>query len=89
MIILLFFWYSDIYECIEISDLLPSYLVSYALVLPFVLLTFCFVVKDKEVPAPEDVEAVVEMEQYNKKRHLNVVFIGHVGRSICFTIFPK
>jgi peptide chain release factor subunit 3 len=46
-------------------------------------------VKDKEVPAPEDVEAVVEMEQYNKKRHLNVVFIGHVGRSICFTIFPK
>ncbi|KAG6738645.1 hypothetical protein POTOM_058265 [Populus tomentosa] len=35
-------------------------------------------VKDKEVPAPEDVEAVVEMEQYNKKRHLNVVFIGHV-----------
>uniref|UniRef100_A0A6N2LJZ0 Tr-type G domain-containing protein n=1 Tax=Salix viminalis TaxID=40686 RepID=A0A6N2LJZ0_SALVM len=35
-------------------------------------------VKDKEVPAPEDVEALVEMEQDNKKRHLNVVFIGHV-----------
>ncbi|KAB5512421.1 hypothetical protein DKX38_029449 [Salix brachista] len=34
-------------------------------------------VKDK-VPAPEDVEALVEMEQDNKKRHLNVVFIGHV-----------
>ncbi|KAJ6744609.1 TRANSLATION FACTOR [Salix purpurea] len=35
-------------------------------------------VKDKEVPAPEDVEALVEVEQDNKKRHLNVVFIGHV-----------
>lgn len=57
--------------------------------LPYFLLIFCFVVKDKEVPAPEDVEALVEMEQDNKKRHLNVVFIGHVGRSIYFTSFPK
>ncbi|KAJ6763609.1 hypothetical protein OIU79_024202 [Salix purpurea] len=35
-------------------------------------------VKDKEVPVPEEVEASVEMEEDNKKRHLNVVFIGHV-----------
>ncbi|KAJ6383832.1 hypothetical protein OIU78_027179, partial [Salix suchowensis] len=35
-------------------------------------------VKDKEIPVPEEVEASVEMEEDNKKRHLNVVFIGHV-----------
>ncbi|KAG6750988.1 hypothetical protein POTOM_045505 [Populus tomentosa] len=35
-------------------------------------------VKDKEVPVSEDVGAPVEMEEDNKKRHLNVVFIGHV-----------
>ncbi|XP_022766215.1 eukaryotic peptide chain release factor GTP-binding subunit ERF3A-like isoform X2 [Durio zibethinus] len=33
--------------------------------------------KDKEVAAQEDAEASVEMET-EKKRHLNVVFIGHV-----------
>ncbi|KAL9379649.1 hypothetical protein Peur_028131 [Populus x canadensis] len=35
-------------------------------------------VKDKQVPVSEDVGAPVEMEEDNKKRHLNVVFIGHV-----------
>ncbi|KAJ6976162.1 eukaryotic peptide chain release factor GTP-binding subunit ERF3A-like isoform X2 [Populus alba x Populus x berolinensis] len=35
-------------------------------------------VKDKEVHVSEDVGAPVEMEEDNKKRHLNVVFIGHV-----------
>lgn len=34
-------------------------------------------VKDKEVSAVEDVESLEETEG-NKKRHLNVVFIGHV-----------
>ncbi|KAK2972704.1 hypothetical protein RJ640_025555 [Escallonia rubra] len=34
-------------------------------------------VKKKEISAPEDTEDLVE---YNKKRHLNVVFIGHVGK---------
>jgi hypothetical protein len=53
------------------------------------LLVFCFVVKDKEVPVSEDVGAPVEMEEDNKKRHSNVVFIGHVGRLICFTILPN
>ena len=53
------------------------------------LLVLCFVVKDKKVPVSEDVGAPVEMEEDNKKRHLNVVFIGHVGRLICFTILPN
>ncbi|XP_011012446.1 PREDICTED: eukaryotic peptide chain release factor GTP-binding subunit ERF3A-like isoform X2 [Populus euphratica] len=35
-------------------------------------------VEDKEVQVSEDVGAPVEMEEDNKKRHLNVVFIGHV-----------
>ncbi|XP_043813346.1 eukaryotic peptide chain release factor GTP-binding subunit isoform X6 [Manihot esculenta] len=35
-------------------------------------------VKDKAVSAPGDVETPDEMEEDNKKRHLNVVFIGHV-----------
>lgn len=34
--------------------------------------------KENEIPAPEDVVDEVE----NKKRHLNVVFIGHVGKGI-------
>lgn len=53
------------------------------------LLVFCFVVKDKEVPVPEEVGDSVEMEEDNKKRHLNVVFIGHVGRLILYTIVPN
>ncbi|XP_073100572.1 uncharacterized protein [Elaeis guineensis] len=35
-------------------------------------------VKDKEAVATEEVEDLDEKEE-NKKRHLNVVFIGHVG----------
>uniref|UniRef100_A0A2P2LVL5 Uncharacterized protein MANES_14G168200 n=1 Tax=Rhizophora mucronata TaxID=61149 RepID=A0A2P2LVL5_RHIMU len=35
-------------------------------------------VKNKEVSAPESQEAPDEIEEANKKRHLNVVFIGHV-----------
>ncbi|GLT87611.1 hypothetical protein SLE2022_056880 [Rubroshorea leprosula] len=34
-------------------------------------------VKDEEAPALEDAEVLDELEE-NKKRHLNVVFIGHV-----------
>ncbi|GKV02506.1 hypothetical protein SLEP1_g14939 [Rubroshorea leprosula] len=34
-------------------------------------------VKDEEAPALEDAEVLDEVEE-NKKRHLNVVFIGHV-----------
>lgn len=39
---------------------------------------FRIAAKEKEAPAsaPEPVEVEVEK---NKKRHLNVVFIGHVG----------
>lgn len=41
--------------------------------------------KEKQIPAPEVVEEEVEV---NKKRHLNVVFIGHVGRFFsCVFIF--
>jgi hypothetical protein len=32
-------------------------------------------VKDKEIPSGQD-----EEEEQMKKRHLNVVFIGHVGK---------
>lgn len=39
-----------------------------------------FVVKDKEISAPQDVE--LEEAEVTKKRHLNVVFIGHVGELI-------
>lgn len=35
----------------------------------------------KEISAPEDIEGPEDAEGY-KKRHLNVVFIGHVGRFI-------
>ncbi|GKV39917.1 hypothetical protein SLEP1_g47613 [Rubroshorea leprosula] len=35
-------------------------------------------VKDEEAPALEDAEVLDELKG-NKKRHLNVVFIGHVG----------
>lgn len=38
-----------------------------------------FLVKHKEVSAVEDAESQQETEG-NNKRHLNVVFIGHVGR---------
>lgn len=37
--------------------------------------------KEKQISAPEVVEEEVEV---NKKRHLNVVFIGHVGRFFSF-----
>lgn len=40
--------------------------------------------KDKEISA--SVKPVVEKE-LPKKRHLNVVFIGHVGRLINFMVF--
>jgi hypothetical protein len=41
-------------------------------------------VKDKEISASD--KPVVEKE-LPKKRHLNVVFIGHVGRLIHFIVF--
>jgi hypothetical protein len=41
-------------------------------------------VKDKEISAPDD-----EAKELPKKRHLNVVFIGHVGRLIHFMAFLK
>lgn len=37
----------------------------------------------KETSPPEDIQVEVEV---NKKRHLNVVFIGHVGKSSFFYI---
>ena len=40
--------------------------------------------KDKEISAPDD-----EAKELPKKRHLNVVFIGHVGRLIHFMAFLK
>lgn len=49
-----------------------------------VIVFLVVIAKDKELSAPVDVEAPDEMEEDNKKRHLNVVFIGHVGRFICF-----
>lgn len=36
-------------------------------------------VKDQEMGSPEKAEEIEEKEE-NKKRHLNVVFIGHVGK---------
>lgn len=42
-------------------------------------------VKDKEISASDN-KPVVEKEVC-KKRHLNVVFIGHVGRLIHFMVF--
>ncbi|GKV46136.1 hypothetical protein SLEP1_g53143 [Rubroshorea leprosula] len=39
--------------------------------------------KDEEAPALEDAEVLDEVEE-NKKRHLNVVFIGHVGRCMAY-----
>lgn len=42
------------------------------------LVTF-HVVKDKEIPSVEEEEDELETD---KKRHLNVVFIGHVGKLI-------
>lgn len=42
------------------------------------------VVKDKDVPSVEEEED--EMEE-NKKRHLNAVFIGHVGELMNFIGF--
>jgi hypothetical protein len=42
-------------------------------------------VKDKEISA-SDKKPVVEKE-VSKKRHLNVVFIGHVGRLMHFMVF--
>lgn len=38
-------------------------------------------VSGKESSPPEDMQVEVEV---NKKRHLNVVFIGHVGKSSFF-----
>lgn len=40
--------------------------------------------KEKEKTASEDIEDVKEA---NKKRHLNVVFIGHVGRLTFYFLF--
>lgn len=57
------------------------------------IFAYCFglllTVKDKAVSAPGDVETPDEMEEDNKKRHLNVVFIGHVGRLIYYMILPS
>lgn len=41
--------------------------------------------KDMEVAAVDDAEVSDEMET-EKKRHLNVVFIGHVGRYSCLMV---
>lgn len=41
-------------------------------------------VAGKEASPPEDIQDEVEV---NKKRHLNVVFIGHVGKSYYFLIY--
>lgn len=38
--------------------------------------------KEKESIPPDDVDDVDEQ----KKRHLNVVFIGHVGKGISFEV---
>lgn len=40
-------------------------------------------VKDKKVSASDE-RAAAEEKELSKKRHLNVVFIGHVGRFIHF-----
>lgn len=43
------------------------------------------VVKEKDVSAAEDIQSHEEMEG-TKKRHLNVVFIGHVGMLVSIII---
>ena len=43
-----------------------------------------FVVKDKEIPPVQEEDDEAEMM---KKRHLNVVFIGHVGKLMNYKVF--
>lgn len=39
-----------------------------------------FAVKEKEVAPPQEVQVDDDEDESSKKRHLNVVFIGHVGK---------
>ncbi|RRT85734.1 hypothetical protein BHM03_00010192 [Ensete ventricosum] len=45
-------------------------------------------VKEKETVTTEVLEELDELdEEEDKKRHLNVVFIGHVGASTCWEVY--
>lgn len=77
----------DVYSfVVNLWDVIVVFLCPFYEICPtnYFLSFFGFLVKEKEAPAPEIVEDEVEE---NKKRHLNVVFIGHVGKIAFLHVF--
>lgn len=79
---------SSVYLTVFRSILIMPYITYSFLIKCFLLNLFsypceCFVgsltAKDKEIAKPE-IAQVLEVKDEAKKRHLNVVFIGHVGK---------